>query len=225
MVGRKHLAGPSRRAGARAQPAGTWAWLLALAVAAIGLATLLGDRGLDDAAREPAGTAVDRLDPATPVPGSGPEVPSRGVAMPPAPSANAGWRPVDAASVDPASIPSYKETVESAVLVELSAAMWSWSVGERVTLSVPQIGATYTPLIDRVETGLGTNRSYVGRLFDNDLPYSFIITVGERNAFANLSTPQGAFELVGNTRLAWLMPMANMDQHVDYSQPDFFIPE
>ena len=71
---------------------------------------------------------------------------------------------------------------------------------------------------------LGNNRSYVGRLIENDVPYSFMITVGQRNTFANLSTPQGSFELIGDTELAWLMPVANMDPHVDYGQPDYYIP-
>ena len=102
--------------------------------------------------------------------------------------------------------------------------MWTWDMGEMISIEVPQIGETYESVIDRVETGLGVNRSYIGRLIDDDHPYSFVITVGERNAFAHLGTPEGSYELVGNTEFAWLMPTANMDQHVDYSKPDYFIP-
>ena len=132
---------------------------------------------------------------------------------------------MDIGAVKPNRVPVYKEIVEGRVLVTLEPGMWTWDVGEKISIEVPQIGKIYESVIDRVETGLGVNRSYIGRLIDNDRPYSFVITVGERNAFANLGTPQGSYELFGNTEYAWLMPMANMDQHVDYSKPDYFIPE
>ena len=136
---------------------------------------------------------------------------------------DAAWRPVDPEAVDPTRIPAYKETVEGAVLVALDDAIGAWRVGDEIAIAVPQIDALYRPTIARLETGLGNNRSYIGRLVDGPVPRSFVITVGERNTFANLSTPEGDYELVGNTELAWLMPVANMDRHVDYSKPDYFI--
>ncbi len=139
--------------------------------------------------------------------------------------ANRGWVAVDPESVDPNRIPSYKETVMDAVLVALDEDMWAWQAGDAIMLTVPQIGVSYDTVIDRVEVGLGNNRSYVGRLMEGELPYSYLITVGDRNAFAYLGTPDGSYELVGNTELAWLMPTANIDQHVDYSKPDFFLVE
>ena len=136
-----------------------------------------------------------------------------------------GWVAVDLNTVDPDRIPSYKETVEGAVVVELAEEMWNWQVGDQVVIRVPQIGQSYVSTVDRVEVGMGRNRTYIGRLTEGELPYSFVITVGDRNAFALLGTPKGSYELVGNTDLAWLMPTRNMDQHVDYSKPDFYIVE
>ncbi len=138
---------------------------------------------------------------------------------------NQGWVAADLDTVDPARIPSYKETVKDSVLVALAEEMWNWQAGDQIVLTVPQIGESYASTINRVEVGLGNNRTYVGRLMDGELPYSFVITVGDRNAFAFLGTPGGSYELVGNTELAWLMPTANLDQHVDYSEPDFYIVE
>ena len=134
------------------------------------------------------------------------------------------WRAVDPATVDRARIPEYKETVEGAVLVAIDDAIGAFRAGDEIAISVPQIGALYQPTIARAEAGLGNNVSYIGRLADTPVPRSFVITVGDRNTFANLSTPEGEYELVGNTELAWLMPVANMDQHVDYSKPDFYLP-
>lgn len=139
-------------------------------------------------------------------------------------AANAAWVPVDVGEVKPERMPVYKEVVEGRVLVTLEPDIWTWDVGEMISIVVPQIGETYESVIDRVETGLGVNRSYIGRLIDDGHPYSFVITVGERNAFAHLGTHEGSYELVGNTEFAWLMPTANMNQHVDYSKPDYFIP-
>ena len=139
-------------------------------------------------------------------------------------AANTAWVPVDVGAVKPDQVPVYKEVVEGRVLVTLKPDMWTWDVGEQISIEVPQIGKMYESVIERVETGLGVNRSYIGRLIDDDHPYTFVITIGERNAFAHLGTPEGSYELVGNTEFAWLMPTVNMDQHVDYSKPDYYIP-
>ena len=144
---------------------------------------------------------------------------------PPPQAPRAGWSPVDVDAVDPLLVPQYKERVAGAVLVEVAEDIRDWQAGERISFTVPQIGITYTPVIDHIETALGHNRSYFGRLTATRSPYTFVITAGERNTFANIATPAGTFELVGNTRLGWLMPTANMDQHVDYGKPDYIIPE
>ena len=206
-------------------------WLLTLTSVAVVLAVYFSFRGTNEmpvespaeaGASAESGAAVSS--PSTPESGA-PAIQPAG-ALPPLPTGpNTAWHPLAIDSVDPQRLPEYKEIVEGRALVELSTGMWSWGEGDRITLAVPQIGAVYEPVIERVETMLGNNRSYVGRLIEDEFPYSFVITVGQRNTFANLSTPQGSFELVGDTELAWLMPVANMDQHVDYSQPDYFIPD
>ena len=199
-------------------------WLLTLTSVAVVLAVWFSFRGANETPQEsPAEVGAAASNPSTPAPGAVEDPPA--AVLPPLPvGPHTAWQPLEIESVDPERIPEYKEIVEGRVLVELSTGMWSWGEGDRIALAVPQIGAVYEPLIERVETALGNNRSYVGRLIEAEFPYSFVITVGQRNTFANFSTPQGSFELVGDTELAWLMPVANMDQHVDYSQPDYYIP-
>ena len=186
-----------------------------LAVFALGLGAALVVLRQPDAPSHPVGGGDVAPAAARTPPAGGPTVVQ---ALPD----NAVWRPLDPRTVDAARIPAYKEEVEGAVLVALDEGIGTWRVGDEIAISVPQIDALYRPTIARVETRLGNNASYVGRLVDGPMPRSFIITVGERNTFANLSTPEGDYELVGNTELAWLMPVANMDQHVDYSMPDVF---
>lgn len=121
-------------------------------------------------------------------------------------------------------IPKYKEEVEGAILVELHEDMHQWQEGDQITIVVPQSQQQFSGTIDKASTMLGNNRSFTGKIADSENSYSFLITVGERNVFANFRTSQGSFELVGNVQYAWLMPTENMDLHVDYTQDDFFIP-
>ncbi len=141
----------------------------------------------------------------------------------PPPGTVAAWTPVDRGQAVEAFVPEHGSEVEEAVLVALPRDMWTWDVGTRLYLPVPRLGTAYPISIERVESLLEGNRTYVGKLSE-DFPLSVVITVGERNVFANFSTPRGSYELAGNRDYGWLMPMENMDQHVDHSQPDYFLP-
>lgn len=153
-----------------------------------------------------------------------PAPPQEGTASNPLPEVppDTAWATVDVAKVNQEWVPDYHETVEGALLVAIGDGMRTWNAGDTIALPVPQIDEVFRPVIDDVETLVGNNRSYVGRTLAADAPYSFVITLGEHDTFGYVGTPQGSYELVGNTRLAWLMPTANMDQHVDYSKPDYF---
>lgn len=134
------------------------------------------------------------------------------------------WRPVDESTVDPQSVPAYKEVVEGRVLVQLADTQRRLAVGDRVSVSIPQLGETYRPVVERIETGPGTTRSFVGSsAATDDQRHRLVFTQGPRSTFAHIGTPQGTYELVANGELGWLMPTANMDQHVDYSKPDYYI--
>ena len=135
------------------------------------------------------------------------------------------WNAVEIEDVDLSFVPKYKETVKGAVLVQLAQDLRRCQQGDSIAIEVPQSNSTYTAKIEKISTSLGTNTSFRGKLIHEDDQYSFLITVGQRNVFANFSTPEGSFELVGNTEYAWLMPSANIDQHVDYDSPDFYIPD
>ena len=204
-------------------------WRVLLVASGLALSAILalqwlpGPPPADEAGIAPMpGTLPDRDSPGAEKP-VGQGVATNGGASPKAP--RAGWTPVDIDAVDPLLVPEYKERVAGAVLVEVAEDIRDWQAGERISFTVPQIGMTYTPVIDRIETALGHNRSYFGRLTATTSPYTFVITAGERNTFASITTPAGTFELVGNARLGWLMPTANMDQHVDYGKPDYIVPE
>ena len=137
---------------------------------------------------------------------------------------DAAWVVVDPESVD--KLPPYKEVVPNRALVRVSEAVRLGMAGDRIVLEVPQIGRTFDGVVERRNTDSFGNLSYIGLLREADgRGYRFIITAGARNTFAHVGTSRGTFELVASDELGWLMPTANMDQHVDYSKPDYIIRE
>ena len=138
---------------------------------------------------------------------------------------NSGWELVDPASVD--ELPAYKEVVPGRALVRILDAINDWKAGDQVNLGIPQLGAEFDGVIERTEQDAYGNRTYLGHVREFDgRSYRFVITLGPRNTFAHIGTSRGTFELVASGgNLGWLMPTANMDQHVDYTQPDHYVEE
>ena len=137
---------------------------------------------------------------------------------------DAAWVVVDPESVD--KLPPYKEEVPGRALVRVSEAVRLGMAGDRIVLEVPQIGKTFDGVVERRSTDSFGNSTYIGLLREADgRGYRFVITAGARNTFAHVGTSRGTFELVASDELGWLMPTANMDQHVDYSKPDYIIRE
>ena len=135
------------------------------------------------------------------------------------------WTPVDLAQVDPNRLPRFEEAVDARVLVALADRIGAWEVGRRIAVPVPQTDRVFSAVVERIERGLGSNRSYVGSFAEFPSPYSFVITVGERHTFATLGTPDGVYELVGNGEFAWLMSLDDLPHLSDYSQSDYLTAE
>ena len=134
------------------------------------------------------------------------------------------WAAIDESAVE--DLPAYKEVVQDRILVRIADFPGRWRVGQRIAIPIPQLNEVFTPVIERIQSGPAGTRSYIGTLTEvAGRNHRFTITVGPRNTFAHLSTPDGTYELVATGELGWLMPTANMDRHVDYSVPDFVYPE
>ena len=134
------------------------------------------------------------------------------------------WTVIDEGSVT--ELPAYKEVVQDRLLVRIADLPGGLRVGQRIAVPIPQLDEVFTPAIERIQSGPGGTRSYIGTLTEaGDRVHRFTITVGPGNTFAHLSTPRGTYELVATGELGWLMPTINMDRHVDYSVPDYIVPE
>ena len=192
------------------------AWLVLAAVVGVALIWLLGanDRGGE---RRAGGDSTSRIDPVQYVR----EEAAPAVALP---AGNAAWQVIDPESVD--ELPEYKEVVPGRALVRISEALQDWQEGDEILLAIPQLGGSFDGVVERIEDDPWGNRSYTGLLKEpNGRGYRFVITVGPENVFAQLGTSQGTFELVASDEIGWLMASRYMDQHVDYSQPDYYIVE
>ena len=134
--------------------------------------------------------------------------------------ATAGWVVVDLNSDSPIQTPGGGDIAEDAVLVALAQEMWRWEAGDKISLSVPQIGVTYTSTVDAVENAAGGIRTYTGKLTKGEFPYSFVVTVGETKAFANLGTPKGTYEMFGDTEFGWLYRTPAWECTVGHSEAE-----
>ena len=112
------------------------------------------------------------------------------------------------------------------MLVEVSAdlaATGALREGDRLTLSVPQLGEARSSAIEEVSEGAGS-RSLLGRAAWGDgQPRRWVVTVGPGSLFAWIDTPAGPHELAIRGRYGWLLPSANKKAGLDFSLPDYFI--
>ena len=97
--------------------------------------------------------------------------------------------------------------------------------GDVISITVPQSGARYSATVEKTKLHVGGIKTVHARQLEPERPFTLLLTLGRKNTFAHLSTIEGSYELVGNTEAGWLMPSANMDQHVDYSKPDYVLPK
>ena len=139
------------------------------------------------------------------------------------------WRVVDehAAAVKPSYPADWSEAGRALVDVsDAAATAIGWQVGDRVSMLLPQLGASYEGGIERIDEGLGYSRSARGWATGADgRERRFVVTVGPTRVFAYIDTVEGPYELVADTRLGWLLPSSSMLAGIDFNEPDYIIPE
>ena len=139
------------------------------------------------------------------------------------------WRVVDERSVR--RLPEFAQewSPEGRALVRVtgaSTAARGWQVGDRLTIPLPQTGETYRPVIDEIDDGPGYSRAALGKvLHDDGYARRIVVTVGPKNMFAYIDTPEGPYELVADSDYGWLLPTASMMAGFDFSEPDYILPE
>lgn len=207
----------------RERGAATWKLVIVggTAVACVCLATLaILSTGPGVQERDPAGgyAAGVREEVGVDVHRPAAGVPSR---MPP----DAAWRRVDDEGlVQRTLVPPRPEEKAGAVLVELAEGLGERRKGDAMVVSVPQTGESFRTIIERVESLIGTSRTFTART-DEGEPVSLVVTVAPISTFAWISTSSGAFELTGNARFAWIGPASGLREHFAEGRPDVMVLE
>ena len=131
------------------------------------------------------------------------------------------WSLVDNQS-DMPEIPNDHGDVVDAVPLKLNL-HWALNVavGDEITVGIPQLSSRYTVIVDNLKIHLGSIKTLTASTPGSAIEVS--MTLGERNTFASISTPEGSYDFVGNVTHGWLMPSANMDHPGDYKKPDYVI--
>ena len=193
---------------------------------AVATAALLAWRGQEhhEAAQNPMAEAVNQPDPfPVSIPARDPTRERARRALTPL------WRVVDerTTTAKPAYADEWSE--EGRVLVDVSGATYearTWRVGDRVAIALPQLGEVYESTIDRIDEGPGHSRSVRGLIVGADgQRRRVVVTVGPGRVFAYIDTEDGPYELVADARIGWLLPSSSMMAGIDFSKPDYLLPE
>ena len=121
-------------------------------------------------------------------------------------------------------IPGAQRDIEDAVPIGINYdSLLNLSVGDEIIVEIPQLNSQMTVVLEKIKTHINSIKTITATSIDNSA--NLIVTIGKKSTFANISTSRGSYEFVRNTTHGWLMPSANMDQHVDYTKPDYVIRE
>ena len=119
-------------------------------------------------------------------------------------------------------IPGAQRDIEDAVPIGINYdSLLNLSVGDETIVEIPQLNSQMTVVLKKIKTHINGIKTITAASLDNSA--NLLVTIGKKSTFANISTSRGSYEFVGNTTHGWLMPSANMDQHVDYTKPDYVI--
>ena len=137
------------------------------------------------------------------------------------------WLPVDESQVADLPLWPAEWSAEGRALVTVSgiaSTSKSWTVGDRLTLPVPQLGETYRPVIEEIDEAVGS-RAFLGWIDDDDGHRGrYVVTIGPNSLFAYIDTPDGPYELMADHRSGWLLPASSMMAGWDFSKSDI-LPE
>ena len=118
-------------------------------------------------------------------------------------------RSIDEAQIDPTLV-GYKKPNDSAMLLEVKELRaQDWRVGDEFSVVIPQTGYVLETQIEEVRElapGVTTIKSYPDETMANHV----LLTVGRKNTFMSLFTPDGEYELVGGREYGWLVPSRSL---------------
>lgn len=123
----------------------------------------------------------------------------------------------------PDSLPKSKWTrvPDHAVFVSLNGRFDQWLLRTPVEIYIPHIDKTFNAVVDQITPNdlLSTTIRASPAADEHDLK-RLVLTFGEDQTLAYISTNQGSWELTGDGQIGWLVSSADLKRTQDYSEPD-----
>ena len=113
------------------------------------------------------------------------------------------------ANIPPVTSFNHEEYPNAALLDISELRKTDWFVGQEVTFMIPQTGYVLTTQVEEMKEpypGIQVVLSYPDETFANHM----LVTIGRKNTFVNLFTPEGEFEMVGNEQHGWIVASSEL---------------
>ena len=113
------------------------------------------------------------------------------------------------ANVPPVTHFDHEEYPDAVLLDITNLRNANWYEGKEVTFRIPQTGYILTTQVEEMTEpypGIRVLKSYPDETFANHM----LVTIGQRNTFASIFTPDGEFEVKGNDRHGWIVPSSSL---------------
>ena len=118
-------------------------------------------------------------------------------------------------------ISKWPRVPDHAVFVSLNDRFDQWLLHTPVEIRIPHSDRTYHALVDRITpNGLASTTIRASPDPDEHDLKRLILTFGEDQTLAYISTNQGSWELTGDGQIGWLVSTTELKRARDYSESD-----
>lgn len=110
---------------------------------------------------------------------------------------------------------------DHAVFVNLNDHFDQWLLHTPVEIHIPHIDTTYNAVVDRITpNGLLSTTIHASAASNEQNLQRLILTFGEDQTLAYVSTNHGSWELTGDGQIGWLVSSSDLKRSQDYSESD-----
>ena len=110
---------------------------------------------------------------------------------------------------------------DHAVFVSLNDRFDQWLLNTPVEVRIPHIDTTYRAIVDEITPNGRHSTTIRASAAPNEQELNrLILTYGQDQTLAYVSTKQGTWELTGDGQIGWLVSSAELKRSQDYSESD-----
>ena len=110
---------------------------------------------------------------------------------------------------------------DHAIFVSLNGRFDQWLLNTPVEVHIPHVDTTYRAIVDEITpNGRHSTTIRASPASDENDLNRLILTYGQDQTLAYVSTKQGSWELTGDGQIGWLVSSAELKRSQDYSESD-----